>query len=365
MTNAEIQNLIKKAVSELTQTTVGYVNKHWKMPPPGTHWADGMSLLAQATSALEVVEPTPTPTPTPIPTPTPAPTGIEAFKGLCIYADGDFVKARDFVGCKHARCDWPSAARITAAKNAGIQIMPIADYSHGHASVSHAPPTDLAGWLNDLKRDYAGAWQRPPAVEIWNEPWHKEFWQPTPDPVGYFKLVKAAAEALWSVNSQCIVIFSADNSGHANTSGTNIWRANVLKADTEKLLTDPRIRPSTHNYCEGRTPANNYTGAGHCSWDFARYDCAYNDLKAHGHANPMVWGTEAGWEVNEGTHYFGTVTEAAQADYICQGIKKMQTSGIVERQFWFYLQTNNAWSYNWLDLGNNPRDVCAKVKALT
>jgi hypothetical protein len=65
MTNAEIQALISKAISELTQTTVGYINKHWKIPPPGTHWADGMNYLAQASSALNAVEPAPIPTPTP------------------------------------------------------------------------------------------------------------------------------------------------------------------------------------------------------------------------------------------------------------------------------------------------------------
>jgi hypothetical protein len=365
MTDRELAQQVEAA---LKATTVSYptwkrnvaAGKYNPKDGSGTQWGKAFAGLEQI--GIEPLAPV-EPIPPPIPPSTP--TGIDVFKGVCMYADGDFAKVHDLWGCKHARCDWPSAARITAAKNAGVQIMPIACYSHGHASISHAPPTDLAGWLADLKRDYAGAWQSPPAVEIWNEPWHKEFWQPTPDPAGYFSLVKAAANALWSVNPNCLVVVSCDHAGHTNTSGTNIWRANVLKADTGKFLTDPRIRPSTHNYCESRTPNNNYTGDGHCSWDFQRYDCAYNALKAHGHLNPMVWGTEGGWEVNEGTHYFGTVSEATQADYIAQGIKLMQNSGIVERMYWFYFQTSNAWSYNFLDLNNNPRDVVAKIKALT
>jgi hypothetical protein len=365
MTNQEIQQLIDKAVAELKLTTVGYVNKHWKVPPVGSKWALGLGHLADARTALEAAPPPPVPEPLP-PAPEPTPvTGIDAFKGLCLYVDADCAKARDLAGCKHARRDWASASFVTAAKAAGIETMPIACYAHGHGSVNHAPPSDLAGWLNDLKNSYTGAWQRPRAVEIWNEPWHKEFWQPMPDPAGYFRLVKAAAEALWSVNPACLIVWSADNSGHTNTSGTNVWRANVLKADTGKLLADPRTRPSTHNYCESRTTANNYTGTGHCSWDFQRYDCAYNDVRAHGHPNPLVWITEWGWEVNEGTHYFGTVTEPVQADRIAEGIKLMQSSKIVERAFAFYLQTSNAWSYNWVDLNNQPRDVCARVKALT
>jgi hypothetical protein len=293
---------------------------------------------------------------------TPTPTGFDAFKGLCFYADGDFVKGRDLAGIRHARCDWPSAARVTAAKNAGIQMLPIACYSHGYASISHAPPTNMTGWLDALKRDYAGAWQSPPAVEIWNEPWHKEFWQPTPNPAGYMNLVQQAAQALWSVNPRCIIVVSADNNGHTNTSGTTLWRKNVIAADTTGLLKDPRVRPSTHNYCEGRTPTT--VTSNPCAWDLDRWKCAYADYKTHGHPNPQVWVTEWGWEVNEGTHYFGTVTEAQQRDYIVQGIRMMQQSGIVERAFCFYLQTSNVWSYNWLDLSNQPRDVCAAVKAL-
>jgi hypothetical protein len=315
-------------------------------------------------SPVNPFEPAPEP-PEPIP-PEPVPAGIDAFKGLCMYKDADLVKARDLVGCKYVRRDWASASFVTAAKNVGIEVMPIACYAHGAGGVDHAPPTDWEKWLTALKNDYNGAWQRPKAVEIWNEPWHKEFWQPTPDPAGYMNMVERAANALWSVNPDCLIVVSADHKGHTNTSGTDVWRANVIKADTDGLLADPRIRPSTHNYCEARTPNNNYTGDGHCSWDMQRYDCAYNDYKAHGHPNPMVWGTEAGWEVNEGTHYFGTVTEAQQADYIAQSIKIIQESGLVERWFWFYMKSDDPWSYNWLDLNtNDPRPVCAKVKALT
>lgn len=35
------------AEQEFRLCTVGYVNKHWKVPPPGTHWFNGEALLAQ------------------------------------------------------------------------------------------------------------------------------------------------------------------------------------------------------------------------------------------------------------------------------------------------------------------------------
>ena len=41
-------DLAKAAAAEFKLTTVGYINKNWKPPPPaGTHWAKGMALLAQ------------------------------------------------------------------------------------------------------------------------------------------------------------------------------------------------------------------------------------------------------------------------------------------------------------------------------
>lgn len=43
-TNAELRDA---AVAELRQTTVGYVNKHWQTPPPGTHWRKALDLLSQ------------------------------------------------------------------------------------------------------------------------------------------------------------------------------------------------------------------------------------------------------------------------------------------------------------------------------
>ena len=104
-----------------------------------------------------------------------------------------------------------------------------------------------------------------------------------------------------------------------------------------------------------------------CSWDFNRYQCAYNDLKAFGHPNPQVWVTEWGWETNDpppAFHFFGAVSEAQQAAYTVEGIRKMRDSGIVERAYAFMFKTGDAWAYNWLDPAGSPRDVIAAVRAL-
>jgi hypothetical protein len=44
VTDAELRD---QAVAELKQTTVGYINSKWKVPPAGTHWANALALLAQ------------------------------------------------------------------------------------------------------------------------------------------------------------------------------------------------------------------------------------------------------------------------------------------------------------------------------
>jgi hypothetical protein len=43
-TNAELRDA---AVAELRQTTVGYQNKYWQVPPPGTHWQKALDLLSK------------------------------------------------------------------------------------------------------------------------------------------------------------------------------------------------------------------------------------------------------------------------------------------------------------------------------
>lgn len=62
MTDAELRD---EALVHLKKTTVGYVNKHWKVPPPGSEWDQALDLLVQIGQA-----PTPDPIP-PIPVPKP------------------------------------------------------------------------------------------------------------------------------------------------------------------------------------------------------------------------------------------------------------------------------------------------------
>ncbi len=44
MTDAEHRDA---AVAHLKKTTVGYINKHWKVPPPGSEWKQALDELAK------------------------------------------------------------------------------------------------------------------------------------------------------------------------------------------------------------------------------------------------------------------------------------------------------------------------------
>lgn len=267
---------------------------------------------------------------------------------------GDPALAHSLTGCKHARCDWPSGAWMDNMSAAGIQVLPIADYARDGGD-THTDPADHTAWANLVAARYVSDWRSAPVVEIWNEPWATGFNGNAPS---YLDLFIKTANALWAVNPDVILLVSGDAQY-----GGYLWRQHLLAADTGGFLTDPRIRPTSHDYCQSDPP--DHHSASNPTWfDFDRYKSCYDDFFAHGHADPQVWVTEYGWEVNEGTHFYGTVTEAQQASYIVAGIQQMQASGKVEAAYCFYLQTSNAWSYNWLDLSNNPRDVCAAVLAL-
>lgn len=60
MTQTDAQ-LRDAAVAELKQTTVGYINKNWKIPPAGTRWANALALLDQIGAVIPPIPPDPPP----------------------------------------------------------------------------------------------------------------------------------------------------------------------------------------------------------------------------------------------------------------------------------------------------------------
>ena len=132
----------------------------------------------------------------------------------------------------------------------------------------------------------------PVAIEVWNEPWIG-FWQPTPDPVAYYNLVKAFATEAWKVWPQMKILVSAETVGSTNTTGTIYWRKYLLEADPTGFLNDRRIQPTTHNYVEAGLRRGHESavlvGSGPLQVRVQR-------LQGARESGSKVWVTEYGWE---------------------------------------------------------------------
>ena len=153
------------------------------------------------------------------------------------------------------------------------------------------------------------------------------------------------------------ILVCADTVGAGET-GEFLWRDGLLSADTTGFLADPRVFPTTHNYCKTYSPDLHYSEPPEW-WDFDRYEYAYDDLKAHGHDDPKVWVTEFGWRTG---NVEKAVPEATQAQFTVRAFEKMRGSGKVERAYSFCYSTNSTWPYNWLRLDNTEKLVVAAVK---
>jgi hypothetical protein len=282
------------------------------------------------------------------------------FAGVAAYRDGDLARIAR-IGVKRVRMDNPSARTLRTAARYGIEVLPIADYEpwpdlNGGAGDKHPPlPQYYQTWAQRMIAPWKTRARPPTAIEVWNEPFHEGFWQPTPDPVAYYNLVRVFATEAWKVWPAVKILVSADTNGSINTTGTNLWRQYLLAADTDGFLNDPRIQPTTHNYVEGRTP--DAVTSQPCWWDLNRFECAYNDFKAHGHPNPQVWITEYGWDS-------GVVGEQNQADYVKTALSVFKDSGMVAAAYTFFYRTNDAWSYNWLRPDNSPKPVVSAVASV-
>lgn len=293
------------------------------------------------------------------PAPVTSPGSWSSFVGVDAYRASDFAEIAS-VGMHVLRMDRPSASTIELARTYGIEVLPIAAYEpwadlNGAKGDKYPPlPQYYGEWARRMVDTWRNMSNPPRVIEVWNEPWLTSFWQPQPDPGAYLNLVKAFAAEAWKVWPNLTILVSADTVGSTNSTGTNLWRKYLLAADTSGFLNDPRILPTTHNYVEARTPTQ--VTSQPCYWDLDRFKCAYNDFKAHGHANPQVWVTEYGWES-------GVVGEQNQATYMSQALDIFRNSGMVASAYAFMFKTNDSWSYNWLRPDDSEKPVVSTVRA--
>jgi hypothetical protein len=296
----------------------------------------------------------------PPPPPPPPATTMAQYKGGCIYTVANLTKAKDTAGIVHARSDWwlsSQSAYQSACKSLGIESLLVACYAMGMSSKGdHYPPDNYQAWATKIAQ-WAAA-NSPVAIEVWNEPWLTGFWQSGPDPQAYLALAVETAKQVWAAKPNTLIVVSMDYWMQGTGVSGKQWASQVIAADSTGFLRDPRVRPSTHNYCQTASPQTD-RGTG---WSFDRYKLAYDAMKAHGHPNPQVWVTEFGWDTPGGTEQY-PVSETLQSQYTTDALRMMHDSGKVERAFIFQASQDD-WYGIWRAGDGSSRPVCAAVKAL-
>ena len=231
--------------------------------------------------------------------------------------------------------DWSVGDRLmTNVSKAGMNVVGVLGYSAPWASSGSSiknPPRDNAEYADYartvVERYGAGGtfWTIHPelaarplqAVEIWNEPWHYQFWRPNPDPAGYARLVRAAAKAIKSTHPEMRVLANADVFQMRNDTSASVdWARLVLDADPA-LFRDLVDGYTVHLYSEERGP---YDTSVSQRWRFDRVLLTRSLAQARGADHP-VWVTEFGWNTHPSADEM--VSEATQARFVREGFGRL------------------------------------------
>jgi polysaccharide biosynthesis protein PslG len=140
------------------------------------------------------------------------------------------------------------------------------------------------------------------AIELWNEPWLRDFWQPRPDPAAYARLVRAAAVAVKSRHPRMTILASGDVL-------PDTWFASLLTYDPDLWRSGLIGGWSVHLYCQTQSPLDT------TSPPRGRFDrlLLTRSLAQQAGADKPIWITEFGWTTDPDRP--DAVTEQVQAQY--------------------------------------------------
>jgi hypothetical protein len=194
-------------------------------------------------------------------------------------------------------------------------------------------PADYAAFVAAVADRYApgGAfWKANPrlarrpltAIELWNEPWLRDFWQPRPDPVAYARLVRAAAGAVKSRHRQVTILASADVLPDS-------WFEPMLNSDPTLWQSQLVDGWSVHLYCQALSPWDTTSPAR------GRFDrlLLTRSLAQQAGADKPIWITEFGWTTDSDRP--DAVSEQVQAEYEREALARAMTDwrSFVPRSF--------------------------------
>lgn len=247
-----------------------------------------------------------------------------------------------------ARFAWTRTDRLMRnAARLGLRVLAVASYApswaSGHLDGDKYPPVDPQDYARFVKAiaDRYGPggrfWRANPhltpsplaAIELWNEPWHIEFWGPQPDPVAYARLVRATATAVKPAHPSIALLASAD----VSASGGGSWIRPLLAADPSLWRSRLVDAWSVHLYCQQRSPWDNVSQP---QYRFDRVLVTRSLARRAGASKP-IWITEFGWSTLPGAP--DAVSEEAQAQYEHDALVRATTewASFVPRSFVFTL----------------------------
>jgi polysaccharide biosynthesis protein PslG len=233
----------------------------------------------------------------------------------------------------------------------GVNVLPVVAYSAGWAASGptiYHPPRDPKAYgafcrriverygpSGTFWRDHPQLSPRPiTALEIWNEPWHEDFWRPAPSAAAYAALLRAAGTAIHDAHPDVKVLASADIFQYrTKIAQPRDWFAELIVADPGVLRSSVDAY-SVHLYVQGRSPLDSVTPQ---RWRFDRLLLTRSLAASVGAAHP-IWITEFGWTTHPG--HPDSVSEATQARYMTEALRRVAEWGsFVERSFVFFWGT--------------------------
>ncbi len=220
-----------------------------------------------------------------------------------------------------------SAATDRAVLNArarGLKIIGIAGYSPPWARRSDCPPgnlhcfpehaSDYGAFMGAAAARYGSASPiarlrgSVEAWSLWNEPNHREFSQPKPDPVKYAAMVKSAYAAIKAADPSATVVTGGTSPAPDAADGTEYSPVTWLRALYANGAGGSFDAVGHHPYMFPTNPLEAHP------WNaFTQTQYLYDVMVSHGDASKQVWGTEMGAPTGTASD---ALSESKQAQWV-------------------------------------------------
>ncbi len=309
MTDAELRDA---AVAKLKQTTVGYKNKHWTVPPEGSNWDSALDLLAQ----IAVEDPPPPPPP-----PDPEPVPVTLKLGINMNNDpSSWMNQAGSLNPKSIREGVMTSAKVSFAAAEGATVI----------KLLNRDPSGLASSLAEVNQ-----WPQITHWELDNEPYFRGV-----NVAAWARSARDLARAITQAHPSHTVIcpmLVQTNGGDYRTDGIwKPWATQVLDAAPD--LPQWVDAWSGHPYSPGKSPQTKTQANGSLT-TMETVDKVRAQLVARGADKPWHM-TEFGWSVGTGGTPPNTQVSAAdQARFLNDLVLMMRQRPWIRSAQYYCLQT--------------------------